>query len=92
LENRCYYIIDKSFDLEQRLVQLELMNSEVKSCYSDFALKVIPIVTDVLTSRALQTNNAKFIKTYKQSIWLREGFELWYDHIEAFLKRIESRV
>jgi len=34
---------------------------------------------------------ANYIRVYVQSIWLREGFSAWYDHIASFLEKIEAR-
>ena len=63
----------------------------MKDYYQDFALQAIPIVTDPLTSTSLQTLKAKKLREYMQSIWMRSGFALWFDHIHSFWKKIESR-
>ena len=91
LENRAYYIVDKDLDIQQKDALLRSMSQVLKSYYSDFPLQVIPIVTDVSSSHILQSQGARFLREYMQSIWLREGFSLWYDHILSFLRRIEGR-
>lgn len=91
LENRAYYILAKNLTDAERGVVLQSMNTAVKEHYQDFALGAIPIVTDELTSKSLESLNANFSRAYMQSIWMRSGFSLWFDHIYSFLRKIESR-
>lgn len=92
LENRAYYILDKSLEEKQRLEILSLINTAIKSFYDNLELKAIPIVTDEVTSKVLQQQKAVFQRKYMQSIWMRTGFSQWYDHIYSFLQRIEGRL
>ena len=91
-ENRAYYILDKNLSKEQRAELVPFLNQAIKDYYLDFEFQKIPIATDQLTSEVLQNQGASFFKTYMQSIWLREGFAQWYEHIQSFLQRIESRL
>lgn len=91
LENKAYYILAASLTPMERLMVLKAINSKVKGYYQDFALQAIPIVTDGKTATSLEQLNAKLLRTYMQSIWMRSGFSLWYDHIHSFLQRIEGR-
>ncbi len=91
LENRAYYITDKNLNSKKRAELLKVMNAVIKPYYSDFELQAIPIVADELTSQELQAQKAVFFKEYMQSIWLREGFATWYDHIYSFLAKVEAR-
>lgn len=91
LENRCYYITQSSLKEPELLYVLAVMNNYAAQIYEDFALGSVPIVTDAATSSSLQKLGANFIRIYVQSIWLREGFSQWYEHIESFLAKIESR-
>ena len=91
IENRCYYIIDQNLPERTHLEVLSLLNSQLKETYIDFDLQCIPIVTDTKTSAYLQMMAANYIRVYVQSIWLREGFSAWYDHIASFLERIEAK-
>lgn len=91
LESRAYYVISKDLEESQRKEVIKTMNMGIKSFYLNFELQSIPIVTDELTSKTLQTQNAKFQRKYMQSIWMREGFSEWYEHIYSFLQRIEKR-
>lgn len=92
LENRSYYILDKNLSPAQRTAVIQNINCTLKSVYQGFPLKTIPIVTDLVTSEALKSLGANHLREYMQSIWLREGFRQWYEHIQSFLKRIESRM
>ena len=89
LENRSYYILDKNLENDKRGLVLKAMNAAIKPYYKDFDLQAIPIVTDALSAKALQSQKATLFREYIQSIWMREGFSLWYNHIHSFLKRIE---
>ena len=76
---------------QDRLAVLKAMNQIAKTCYMDFELQAIPIVTDQISSNLLQVQNAVFQRAYMQSIWLRSGFLQWYDHIYCFLQKLETR-
>lgn len=91
LENRAYYILDKNMDEKKRAQVVAAMNTAIQPFYSDIELQALPIVTDELTSTELQNQKAAFFKEYMQSIWLREGFSMWYDHIYSFLSKVEAR-
>lgn len=91
-ENRAYYILDKNLTKVQREELLPILHQSLKSYYADFEFQKIPIATDAPTSEVLQEQSAHFFKTYMQSIWMREGFSQWYEHIKSFLQRIEKRM
>ena len=92
LENRAYYIVDKHIAESQRKPLVQTMNTVAKSFYTTIELQAIPIVTDAATSLELQAQNAVFQRKYMQTIWMRDGFSDWYDHIHSFLQRIEKRL
>ncbi|MEL6251480.1 MAG: hypothetical protein AAFR87_05650 [Bacteroidota bacterium] len=92
LENRAYYVLAGNLRLEERLEVLRFMNIQAKSYYRDLRLGAIPIVTGKKSSEALQKLDARWLREYLQSIWLREGFSQWYEHIATFLQRIERRM
>ncbi len=91
LENRAYYILDKNMDEKKRARVVSTMNTAIQPYYSDIELQALPIVTDEATSIELQHQKATFFKEYMQSIWLREGFAMWYEHIYSFLAKVEAR-
>ncbi len=91
LENRAYYILDKSLSDEERAGVLGCMHEVIRPFYEDIAIKAIPIVTDRKTSDVLENQGALKLREYMQSIWLREGFSQWYEHIASFLQKIEKR-
>ena len=77
---------------EKKRTQLvKTMNASIKSYYCNFEVQALPIVTDELTSTELQNQKAVFFKEYMQSIWMREGFAMWYEHIYSFLEKVEAR-
>ena len=91
LENRAYYIIEKEIGLHKRIELVQTINASLQTYYEDFALQKLPIVTDSDTGAVLQALGAELFRNYIQSIWLREGFGQWYDHIDSFLERILAR-
>ena len=91
LENRCYYLINPDLSYKKKLDVISVINQQLIHEYSDIELNYIPIVTDESTSELLQESGATYLRKYLQSIWLKEGFREWYEHINSFLKRIESR-
>ncbi|PHN01561.1 hypothetical protein [Flavilitoribacter nigricans] len=91
LENRAYYILDQDLDGGQRASVLRALHHRIAETYRDIRIGVVPIVTDCRTAEVLTTQGAVKIREYVQSIWLREGFRQWYDHINSFLQRIERR-
>ena len=91
LENRAYFLVDASLDERTRSHLLAAMSQAIKPYYTDFPLGALPIVTDATCSQHLQKQGACFLREYMQSIWMRTGFELWYQHIWSFLERIERR-
>lgn len=92
LESRAYYIVDKNIAESQRKELIQTMNAAAQSFYTTFELQSIPIVTDATTSLELQAQHAVFQRKYMQSIWMRDGFSDWYNHIDSFLQRIEKRM
>lgn len=90
LENRAYYILDSDLTIDQRIEVLKLMNTKAKIYYQDFKLQTIPIMTDLPNSKLLQNEGATHIREYMQSIWLREGFSQWHDHVASFLQKISK--
>ncbi|MEM6802327.1 MAG: hypothetical protein AAF696_13040 [Bacteroidota bacterium] len=92
LENRAYYILDKDMPLNEKNEVLVEMNFHAKAHYEDISIGAIPIVTDPEHATAIQKQDAVLIREYMQSIWLREGFSQWFEHIDSFLRKIESRL
>ncbi len=91
LENRSYFIIDKTMAPDQLGPVIQTMLAAAKDVYKDFALGVIPITTDARALTEFQRQGAKYLRTYMQSIWLRAGFAQWFEHINSFLEGIEQR-
>ena len=91
IENRAYYIVNKNLSEEDKRKVISIMNEEAQKIYKGIEIKYIPIVTEEHTAKVLQTQGAEYIRQYLQSIWLRTGFDQWYDHINSFLQKIEGR-
>ena len=54
-------------------------------------LGYIPVTTDDRTAMVLIASGASLVRSYSQSIWLRDGFQSWLQHVEAIYRRVERR-
>jgi hypothetical protein len=82
LENRCDLVIDPTLsDIERRSVLCSLLSSATYH-YSDFPPQYVPVIVEAKYAKDLLVLGAEHIREYAQSIWLRDGFECWYRHVE----------
>jgi len=91
IENRCDLIVDNFLDdklLEDICIALI---QKAQTAYNDFPLPCFPIATDDRCANILINHGAKTVRIYKQSIWLREGFSAWYQHIEKINNKIKRK-
>ncbi len=91
VENRCDLLVDGSLDSEMLENVCLALLQHVKSAYTDFAPPCFPISTDEHCAKILTLHGAKPVHTYRQSIWLRDGFADWYRHVEKFKNKVSSR-
>ena len=88
LENRCELVIDPDLDeaVAREVIVALLHRSSLD--YEDFSPDVIPIITDHATAESLEAMGAQRFKTYSQSMWLSDGLEPTYRHVERFYDRL----
>ncbi|KPA13389.1 serine/threonine protein kinase [Candidatus Magnetomorum sp. HK-1] len=101
LENRCDLMLDPSLTRETReAVCCHLLSEVMKVYFSNkinlpFPISFVPVITDFASSQVLIDSGAKFLRTYKKSIWMQQAFERWYTHIQqtydAFLTKYEQK-
>ena len=60
--------------------------------YADFEPGFIPVIADDRTARVLELRGDKIVRQYCQSIWLKDGYQDWYDHTDRFYSRIMKRL
>ncbi|MFZ4575258.1 MAG: hypothetical protein ACOYN0_12720, partial [Phycisphaerales bacterium] len=46
------------------------------------------ISTDVRSSETLVALGAKAMQVYNRSVWLRDGYEAWFNHVNGFYARL----
>ena len=63
---------------EKQGVCLALL-ARVGSAYADFSLPFVPLITDIKNIDLMSRIGQKSIRTYDQFIWLKSGYEDWYD-------------
>ena len=56
----------------------------------DYPPPAFPVIAEPACSAALEAAGARKLRQYAQSIWLRDGYEGWYRHVEKFYARIEK--
>ncbi len=91
LGNRAYYFIDDHLDNSVKHELIQTMSLAIWSFYENFQPGFIPVVTNELCANHLSRQGAIFQRIYVQSIWLKDGFHEWYEHISSFISKIEKR-
>jgi hypothetical protein len=88
LENRCDLILHPMLSAQiESTVALTLL-SAIAPVYEDFALGVIPVVTEDDTASRLVEMGGEWIRRYAQAVFLSSGYDGWYRHVERFHERI----
>jgi hypothetical protein len=87
LENRCDLILAPTLSDRDRSRVIRALLAGVASHYDDIPLKFIPLVVDVRYAPDIQALGGEHIRDYAQSIWLRDGLEPWYRHVDRLYSR-----
>ena len=88
LENRCELLLSPALTAEQVSdVTLALLNS-ASVAYRDLETQSIPVVVDDRSVACVMDAGGRFVRRYSQSIWLRDGFPAFCQHVEKFYTRI----
>jgi hypothetical protein len=91
LENRCDLLVSKNVAPKE---VIDLVSSLLHACsgaYQGFELDEIPVIADETSAYALMKIGAEFLRSYCQGIWLKNGYDRFYRHIDAFYSRLLSR-
>lgn len=91
LENRCQLIANPACDQETITAAFASLLDSVRPAYANFELDAIPVVVSAAQNAVAQSIGLDFIRNYTQSVWLREGFQAWYRHVDNFYTRLLSR-
>tara|TARA_R110002096_G_scaffold173781_9_gene349048 strand:- start:263440 stop:264618 length:1179 start_codon:yes stop_codon:yes gene_type:complete len=92
LENRCEIWIDPRARADQRKQALTSILHATSGVYHDFELPDLLITVSRIDEDALIERGAKLIQHYNRSVWLRDGYEAWYKHVDRFYDRIMERM
>ena len=87
IENRCDLLIDPALSFEDRKTICHNLLVAASSAYFetnliDYPISYIPVVTDKKSADILLMSGATFLREYNKSVWLRGGYEKWYNHIQ----------
>ena len=88
LENRCELSLDPMLNNEERLEVLEGMIHSVQEVYEDFELPSLLLCGDMQIGNELVAMGGSRIQDYTQSMWLADGFRLWYEHTNRFYEKV----
>ena len=91
LENRCDLIVSPALSDSDRRSAVSCLLAEAANHYADFQPGYIPIVADQVDVPQLIHLGAKPIRDYAQSIALRGGFDLWYQHVHGLYENALQR-
>ena len=91
LENRCELWVDpdSSPALHERAIAA-IMHAAA-GVYHDFELPDLLVTASLRDEQVLIAHGARLIQHYNRSIWLRDGYEAWYNHVDGFYDRIRAR-
>jgi len=84
LENRCEIIAAPELTEAQFDGIFGALINQIAPFYSEFVPGFIPVVVDRKSAPLLRERGAEPLQSYCQSMWLREGFQSYYRHIEKF--------
>lgn len=87
LENRCDLIVSATLSETERHSVLRSLLAAAAGHYVDFPPQYIPVTIDKRHAPDLLRIGGTHIRDYAQSIWLRDGFEPWYRHVERLYDR-----
>ncbi|MEE4265705.1 MAG: hypothetical protein V2I56_23665 [Desulfobacteraceae bacterium] len=91
LENRCDLMCDATLENDMRAEICTDLLYHVSQFQKALPLGYIPVTTDDRTAMVLIASGASLVRSYSQSIWLRDGFQSWLQHVEAIYRRVERR-
>jgi hypothetical protein len=91
IENRCDLMCDPTLDSNVRAEVCTALLYHVSRFQKGLPLRYLPVTADDRTAMILFASGASLIRNYSQSIWLRDGFLSWLQHVEAIYHRVERR-
>jgi hypothetical protein len=91
IENRCDLLIHPlAPEAEVPALVATLLNASAEA-YTDFEVREIPVVADQIAVPALVGLGAEFLRHYCQGVWLQDGQEGFYKHVDQFYSRLMLR-
>lgn len=91
LENRCELWIDPDSPPAQHEQAIAALIHAAAGVYHDFELPDLLVTASLRDEQVLIAHGARLIQHYNRSIWLRDGYEAWYNHVDGFYDRIRAR-
>ena len=91
LENRCELWIDPDSPPAQHEQAIAALIHAAAGVYHDFELPDLLVTASLRDEQVLITHGARLIQHYNRSIWLQDGYEAWYNHVDGFYDRIRAR-
>ena len=92
LENRADLLISPQASQTEAENATHSLIAAASDEYSDFVPGYIPVVACERGSSILENRGDECVRKYCQSLWLRDAFQAWYDHVDSFYSRIMKRL
>ncbi len=91
LENRCDLLLHPTLPaVDVPGAVASLLNASA-TAYEDFELEDIPLITDEMATETLLKFGAEFLRHYCQGIWLKNGHQGFYQHVDGFYTKLLER-
>ena len=91
IENRCDLLLHPSLlETDAAAVTATLLQASA-AAYGDFELDDIPVVADRAAAPALSRMGGRFLRDYCQGIWLKDGQQAMFHHVDRFYARLINR-
>ncbi len=79
LENRCEIILNNNLSAALAATVCVALLNTVQADYDAFPATFIPLVSNASTAQILTSVGVNAIRSYNQFIWLKDGYQDWYN-------------
>jgi hypothetical protein len=91
LENRSEICVDPSVPPMEARAIVALCVQRLKECYCDYQAAWIPVLLRPAEMSDTEACGLQRLRRYRQGIWIRDGFERWYEHVQNCFAHVLDR-
>jgi hypothetical protein len=92
LENRCDLLLHPTLPASDVPDTVAALVNAAITTYHNFELDEIPLIADEMAAESLIKFGAEFLRHYCQGIWLKDGHQGFYQHVDGFYSKLLARV